>query len=109
MLTSLALALLLQQEPFLDEVPLDQDERSRQEDPFRQQALEDPLSRPGRMDAFTPWISQFFPDTTIYRNYLADPLTPRSGSKVQMPIRKRDHVKWEGALGSQRTIWRSES
>src|SRR5262249_7493884 len=108
MLTSLALALFLQQEPFLDEVPLDQDERSRQEDPFRKEAQENPLPKEG-IGVYTPWDSEYFPNSDTSRNSLADPLPPRSGSKVEMPIRKKDDVKFEGALGSQRTIWRSAS
>ncbi|MBI2933705.1 MAG: hypothetical protein HYY16_18840, partial [Planctomycetes bacterium] len=52
------------------------------------------------------WESQWFPKEVLYRNYMADPLTPRSGSKLMFPFRKEDNIKIENCLGTQRTVWR---
>lgn len=54
-----------------------------------------------------PWASRWFPDTLIYRNYLADPVSPRSGSKLMIPVHADGRLKLENSIGSQRTIWRS--
>ncbi len=75
-----------------------------------------PLDRTGRV---TSWQTEWMPDAALYPAYLADPQTPRTGTKVFTPIRagkpasigKKNEitsrpVKIENSIGSSRTIWR---
>lgn len=48
----------------------------------------------------------WFQDDVLYRHPLADPRAPGSGSRVQVPLRRGDHVKLENAFGDHRSIVR---
>jgi uncharacterized protein DUF1207 len=50
------------------------------------------------------WDLELLPVRNIYRAYLADPRQCRSGTKVEFPLRKGDHVKIENTLGSYRPL-----
>ncbi|MBI2933451.1 MAG: DUF1207 domain-containing protein [Planctomycetes bacterium] len=52
------------------------------------------------------WRTEWFPAESLYGTYLADPVSPRSGSKVMMPVRKKDNIRVENCLGTQRTFFR---
>ena len=96
--------LLLDVDPFeLDESGL-LGESVRQEQEADRPWLDD-------FEGKNSWSLEWFPSAPVYRSYLADPLTPRSGSKFMIPIHGPDNVKIENALGAQRTFarWTSPS
>lgn len=86
-----------QDDPLLPARP---QEEPRQEEPR--------LTPPEFVPSATSWRLEWFPGTVLYRNYLADPVSPRSGSKMMFPIhQKHGHVKIENCLGTQRTLFRA--
>ena len=64
-----------------------------------------PIDRTSRT---TAWQTEWFPDSMVYPYYIADPVTPRSGTKISFPIRTKtpEDVKIENSLGSSRCFWR---
>ena len=80
----------------------------REEKPARPQEQDpaDPQDPFERLTKVTNWQLEWAPSTTLYPNYIADPLTPRSGTFVMMPIKKGDNYKIETAVGSQRLFFR---
>lgn len=55
-----------------------------------------------------PWELVWFPEDLLLRPGLADPRAPYSGSRLQVPIRKEDHLKIENVLSGHRSIFRLE-
>jgi hypothetical protein len=49
---------------------------------------------------------EWFPDDLLYRHPLADPRAPYAGSRLQVPIREKDHIKIENSLAGQRSMAR---
>ena len=115
MTVALLVGLLVSQDSedlrlLLDVEPLEVEGRGLYGEPVRQ---EEEADRPGVEDlkSSDSWSLEWLPPAPVYRNYLADPLTPRSGSKVMVPIHGPDNLKIENALGAQRTFarWTSPS
>lgn len=48
----------------------------------------------------------WFPEDLLFRPGLADPRAPFTGSRLQFPIRRRDHVKIENVISAHRTVFR---
>jgi hypothetical protein len=59
---------------------------------------------PARLSDVDDWDIDIFPSKVIWRPYLADPRQPHMGTKIEMPVRHRDHVKIENTLGSSQPI-----
>lgn len=77
--------------------------RFRQEEGPRQEPR---LPGPDLAPPLTAWRLEWFPDTVLFRNYLADPISPRSGSKMMFPL-DGGNIKVENSLGTQRTLFRA--
>jgi len=59
---------------------------------------------PPRLQAVDDWDLEILPGRSIYRAYLADPRQCHTGTKVEVPVRKGDHLKIENTLGSSQPL-----
>ncbi len=75
--------------------------RAQEQEPPRPSELLPPAA-----GSFT-WL----PGAPVFRSYLADPLTPESGTKFMFPLHGPGHVRIGNDLGSQRTLarWTSDT
>ena len=87
------------------EDPVELGDWERLDNPLRQEEDADvlPLTDIGENES---WFLKGYPREPVFRNYLADPLTPRFGLKFMIPIHGPDNVKIENALGAQGTLAR---